>query len=129
MGYEREIASAQRLIAAKGCSIDIVTFVDPAPEDPSKPWDLGPPTEVVETTKGVFLSSKVKEEGESADNRNDDELVHKEQRRILVAAGGLTKAPNVKGEIRVGGVRWSVKSVVPVSPGGTDILYTIQVVR
>lgn len=122
-------SKAHEMISRSGATVDIVTFTDPVPVDPQKPWDLGPPSETVETTKGVFLSSKEKEEGESADHHNDEDLVHKEKRRLLVSAYGLTRPPNVKGEIRVAGVRWAVKAVVPVSPGGTDILYTVTVVR
>lgn len=119
--YDRAVATAKRLIAKSGRSVDLVLFQDGAPGDANQPWRQGAFTESSQSAKAVFLSTSTK---------TDKDSVPAEERMVLIAASGLTNKPFPKGEIRVASDdRWRILSVEPVSPDGQDILYKVKVAR
>jgi hypothetical protein len=127
--YSSEIATAKDLINEYGVAIDVIHYDDALPSDPLKPWELGPPTQTVESTRGVFLTSKHVKYGLAVDEQADTDSVPNQERRVLLAADGLVRIPTVKSELVSGGERWKIVSVIPLRPGGVNILYTLQVRR
>lgn len=124
-----QVALAHRLITSKGGPVDVVYVIDSPPPNPDEPWNLGPVTTRIESTRGVLLTAKHIKYGLAVDQQKDDDDVHKEERRLLLSAASLTEAPTVKCEIRIGEERWKIVSVTPLKPAGVDIIYTLQVRR
>lgn len=116
---ERAMALADKLIKKFGRPVDLVVFLDQPPVDVEKPWRVEGTTAIIQTVKGVFL----KVEGNA---RGEDQ---KKGKQVLVAALGLSQAPNIKGEIRVDSEVWKITKIQPVRPGGVDILYTLTVTQ
>lgn len=123
----RAMETVRKSIAKYGTDMSLVLFVDAAPADLQKPWRVESPTEVVQIVKGVFLKAKRQQLGKNVDNRLESDGLQHSEKRILIAAKGLTNAPSLKGEIRVGDVRWAIISIAPLEPAGESILYTLQV--
>lgn len=106
--------------------VTIVYFHDSAPADPSKAWEVSSTAEPV-TIDGAILPSKRFKFGLVSDQRLDHDGVPVEERRVLIGATGLPAAPNVKCDVRFQGSSWKAMSVTPLSAGGVDIAYILQV--
>lgn len=123
--YASAIATAQRMIAAKGASCVWRVPTTPDVADPTKPWietDAAPPTE--HAVKIVFLPI----------TRINSQLM-----RFLVGQGyqpggnvmGLMASvpfePTLAGRVvKQDGTVCAVRSVDPIAPDGTPILWTIE---
>lgn len=123
MSYERQIATAQRLISKFGGPATLVVTA-PSTPDPSKPWETPNDTEQSESVVAVFLRYQQK--------YIDNDVIHAGDQRVIVAADGLVFAPNLQGRVErvVGGVTeaWKVVSSNPLNVNGQEpILYELQV--
>lgn len=127
--FAMQATLAQRLIEKNGAPMEVVYYDDPIAPDPLKPWEAGEPIVTSQNTRGVFLTAKHIKYGLAVDEQADADGVHSQERRVLIAATTLTQAPNVKCELVANGERWKIVSVVPLRPGGVDIIYTLQVRR
>ena len=116
--YTQQIATAKRLLAKYGQSVSVYSYSDNTP-DATKPWRTSAPTSSVQTGTAAFFDYDVK--------HIDGELIHVGDKKVLLAAKGLTSKPTPKGEIRVGADIWKIVNVNTLSPNGEDILYTLQV--
>lgn len=56
----------------------------------------------------------------------DGTLVQRQDRKLLVAAEGLTVAPVPVDKIRIGGVTFDIVSVMPFDPGGVAVYFEVQ---
>lgn len=122
--YTATAANALRMISEKGRSI---TVLSPPPPDPEEQV-YDPMTDVfsgddpVETpAKGVFTSYAAKD--------IDGELIHRSDKKLLIAAAGLSFMPNTEHSIRDGNDEYEIMQVDVVQPGDTPILYIVQVRR
>ncbi len=117
--FSRAQESAQKLVAKFGRPVDLVSFGEALPFDNARSWRADYASEDVQTARAVFLSY--------AERLIDGTTIHEGDRKVLVAALGLTSPPRVSGEIRVDDDRWKIVHVEILSPNGEDILYTLQV--
>lgn len=56
-------------------------------------------------------------------------LIQAGDRRALVAADGLSVAPEPADRLTIAGAIWSIVTVTPTDPGGTAVVYECQVRR
>lgn len=117
---------AKELIDEHGGPVDLLSYVD-APADPLKPWEVGDPQVVVQSTRGVFLRAKRQHLGANVDSYVAPKDLPKNERRLLLAALNLAGPPTLKDRVRVGAEIWSILSIVPIAPSGVDLLYILQV--
>jgi hypothetical protein len=118
---EQAMDTAQRLIDKYGALVELVVFTSGTPIDPQMPWRVNDSGELVQSCKGVFASFDKK--------LIDGTLIQKNDARVLLAAKGLSRAPDIDGEIRTVDAAWQIVSIKPISPTGVDILYSVQVRR
>lgn len=123
--YDRQIATAERLIREKGKPVQLVRQTTTIP-DPDKPWEPGVPSESLDDAYGVFLNF----------NGNDMETISKmagaseikaSDRKVLLAAAALSGAPTTDDKLRDSTGDWSIEWVQVLSPNGENILYTLRV--
>lgn len=123
--YDRQIATAKRIIDQKGRECTWRNDVPGAPVDPEKPWLPGPSTTEEHTVKIVFLP----------DTKNNKEFLQAMSKEPINVGDdyGLLAAvdfhPNLKSSV------WNddndvmlrgIKSIEPLAPNGDIILYTIK---
>ncbi len=114
--YGQVVKSAQRLIKRFGSVISIVTTsIAPATQG----WKPGNPTPTTVITDGVFVQYEQK--------FIDGTVVQQGDQKVLFSAVGLTLPPQVSGHIMRGAEKWSIRSLKPLNPGGTIIIYVAQV--
>lgn len=116
--YTDEIEMARQMIEESGGPVTLRVFTPE--EDPTKPWRAGESDyDDIEDLAGVFLSYDVK--------HIDGTLIQAGDQKILLAAGGLTLAPNLNGQAIRGSEVWKIVKIRQLNPAGQAILYTIQV--
>ncbi|AJD83166.1 head-tail joining protein [Paracoccus phage vB_PmaS-R3] len=125
MGYERQIATAKRLIAAKGRSCVWSQMGSGTPGDPSKPWKPGEATPDTFPVNIVFLPESQTTLAFLRTLGDTDIAVGEDyglmpavdfvptQRAEIYAADGVTLLRNV--------LRYNV-----LAPDGDPILYTVH---
>lgn len=118
--FDRQIATAQRLIAKYGREVSLVTYSE-AVQDPAMPWRSVGAAETAQSVRGVFLSYEQK--------HVDGTLVQAGDQKVYIPAAGLASPPALKGEVRAGAERWRIERVAPLAPNGRPILYELQVRR
>ena len=125
--YDRQVATAERLIREKGKPVQVVRQTTTQP-DPDQPWLPGEPTTTIDDAYGVFLNF----------NRKDMETLSKMQgaseiqvsdRKVLLAAAAVTASPTTTDLLRDEDGDWSIESVQELAPNGESILYTLRVRR
>lgn len=115
--YGMVVRTAQRLIKRFGGLINIVvTNITPATEG-WKPGTAGEPT-IIETD-GVFLNYEEK--------FIDGTVIKRGDQKVLFSAQDIAFPPEVSGTITRGTEKWNIKSIKPLNPGGTVIIYSAQV--
>jgi hypothetical protein len=121
--------TAKRLIAKFGANIELVVFVDQLAEV-ARPWRIESIGTMSQTVKGVWLTSRKNKDGGAADYRQPDfnELLPTKEKRLLIAAQGLTATPNIQAQIRESAESiWTIVSIQEVAPDGNAIIYILQV--
>jgi hypothetical protein len=117
---------APRLIAKFGTDMQLVWYTDVVPEDPAQVWKPAGTTAVTQTVKGVRLVANRWKFGLMTDMQITDGVPNTEA-RVLIAARGLTKAVNLKGELRMFGEAWQIVSAEPLVVNEDIITYMMQV--
>lgn len=56
----------------------------------------------------------------------ESSLIEANDRKVLVAVGGLTVEPQEEDQIVIGGAVFEIVSVKPIAPAGVVVLYEIQ---
>lgn len=122
--YDRQVATAERLIREKGKPVQIVRQQNSTM--PGKPWESGVATETLDGAYGIFLNF----------NQNDIETmsamlgvseIQASDRKVLLAAASLDAAPTRNDKLRDENGDWSIEWVQVLSPSGQNILYTLRV--
>lgn len=111
--YDGALATAQKLIAKFGQTILVRRSVAGAAADPAKPWRPGAPKLTVFSVTGVVLDKENRATGQISE-------------RVLLAAKGLSFVPAMTDVLRVGGLDRGIANLKPLNPGGTTILYEIE---
>lgn len=124
--YDRQVALAERLIREKGKVVQIVRQTTVT--DPTKPWESGIPTEVLDDAHGVFLNFNQKDL-ETMSKMSGASEIQASDRKVLLAAAALSGAPTINDKLREVDGDWSIEWVQVLSPNGENILYTMRVRR
>lgn len=122
--YDTSIALALSMITKFGITVTLVQFVDAAPVDANEPWRLLAPTAVTCDVKAVIGTASAA--GQHRDDKGPT-LVHTNEKKLTIAASGMTFVPSTKGEVRIEGVIWKITEVTPVAPNNTPIVYIIRI--
>ena len=104
--------TALQLITKMGKSVTIRT---PSITYPVNPYD---PVEAVSDETAVAVVEQIRQ------HEIDGTVIQTGDRKYLVAARDLAVAPAVGSRV-VDGVEMEIVKVEPVSPGGTDIVYSV----
>lgn len=120
--YDRQIATAARLIKAKGQSVTWRQVTDGSPADAGKPWIPGATANTDHTVDMVFLP----------EDRRDYEFlfamsgmeVPTGKLTALMPAVGFT--PSIKDVVIRDGVKYGIRTIDPLAPNGQVILYTVR---
>ena len=118
--YSRPRATAERLIARFG---QTGSFRRKAPGSGGQPWNPATKTGGVATEYPctfVLLDYTLREKANSDIGMTD--------KRALISTSGLTIEPSASDELMVDGEAHAIVNIMPLSPGGTVILYEAQVV-
>jgi hypothetical protein len=115
--YAKARATAERLLGRFGQAMTLVV-PGAATGDPWNPT-LGAP--VSHACKGVVLDYSVH------DRKNT--LILAGDRQVYLSTEGLTATPDPAHKLTIGGETLAIVEVKPLNPGGTTILYEIQVRR
>lgn len=85
----------------------------------NNPWE--PPTETKTTYScyGVITNY--------AANEIDGTVIRRDDRKVLLAAGGLAVMPTTADTLTIGGVELAIMHVEPIAPSNVPIIYTVQV--
>jgi hypothetical protein len=121
--YDGSIALAQRLIAARGQPTILRRHLSAAPADPSRPWDVAPPTTQDIELRAVWLPVSLGGRGEGRYGGLEVALTDSE----VLIAGGIAHAPTITDRLHkeAGDDGWAIIGVKTLSPGGDDVLYTL----
>lgn len=124
--FDSSAALAQRLIDLNGETVTLTVFASQTP-DPTKPWLAGDSAEQTAPARAVFLNYSVQDAGRTY---APDSEIHRDDKKVLIAAKDLTLAPNMQGTItRQDGTVFRVKKVKLLDPAGQKILYEVQARR
>lgn len=114
--YARPKATADRLITRFGQS---GTLQRPSTTGPDYNPTIGTPTPYTVT----FAVT------EYADREIDGERIKSTDKKVLLAKGSLAIEPKTSDKLLIGGVAHSIIRVEPLAPGGTVVMWTLQVRR
>lgn len=120
--YGRQIASAKRLIKAKG---QLATWREPADAtaDPDKPWHSTPTPPADHTVNVVTLPDS---RASFAALMKGSDVPEGTQ---LAYMGAVDFEPSVRGTLIIGGVPYRITSLDPIAPDGTPILWTVGIAK
>lgn len=121
--YDKQIATAKRLIAKKGETSTLLRKAEGAASDPDKPWRPAVAAAPTETTcSAAWL--------DYAQNVVDGTLIKRGDQQVYIPAvdlAGVVPDPSSDVLQRASGEKWKVVSVEVLAPNGEHILYTVQV--
>jgi hypothetical protein len=113
--YSRPQATASRLIARFGQTGAIVR-----PTLGNGPaYDPGEPTDTSHACQMVVLDYD--------DGERDGTLIKYGDKKVLVSVSGLTIEPKLSDKVSVGGSSHEIMAIKPLNPGGTVVMYEIQI--
>jgi hypothetical protein len=123
--YDRQIATAQRLIKEKGQTIIWRSMTDGAPSDSDQPWKPSAATQTDYMADVLFLPR----------NRRNQEFlslmegIEVPKGDIVGYMGGVTFTPTLKDTIIRGGETYTIASLDHLSPNGESILWVMGLER
>lgn len=124
--FQWAIDLAKELIDANGEKVTLKVFTTNIP-DPNFPNEQGKSTEQSVTARAVFLNYNDKEAGQTY---KDGTEIHRDDKKVLMAAKGLTYDPNLQGTItRASGAVLRIVKVVRLDPDGPAIYFEVQARR
>lgn len=119
--FDRQIATAIRLIHKNGEIVQWRTVVDGTPPDPAKPWNPAAPTPVDNNVAICFLP---------VDRLTMETFSFKKGTEVPKGAlmglmGQVNFEPNLKDVVLRGGETLRIANIDVLSPNGQKILYTV----
>jgi len=124
--FDSSAALAKRLIDLNGEVVTLKLFIETLP-DPLKPWIPGNSTEQDVPTRAIFLNYNTQDAGKTY---ADGTEIHRDDKKVLVAALLLGADPNLKGNIvRKDGTVFRIIKIKTLDPNGQKILFEIQARR
>lgn len=116
--YARQIASAKRLIKAKG---QAATWREPADAtpDPDKPWHSAPNAPADHTVDIVTLPDNSARFAALVAGTDVPEGTQ------LAYMGSVDFEPTVRGTLIIGGVGFRITYLSPIAPDGTPIIWIV----
>lgn len=124
--FDSSAALAKRLIFLNGEVVTLTVYASAA-ADPDKPWLSADSAPATEETKAVFLNYNIVEAGRTYAPGSE---IHRDDKKVLIAAKDLTLAPNMQGTItRADGTVFRVVKVKCLDPAGQEILFEVQARR
>ena len=115
---------AKQLIDANGEQVSLKLFQTATP-NVLFPNEVGVSTFTILNARAVFLNYKGSEAGVSY---KDGTEIHREDKKVLMAAKGLSQPPNLQGSItRANGSVYRIIQVIGLDPDGTNIFFEVQV--
>lgn len=123
--YDRQIATAQRLIREKGQSVTWRSVRDGAPGDSSQPWKPGAAVNTDNTVNMVFLPP---------DRRNSEFLrlladTELPKGDVLGYMGAVSFTPSLKDIIIRGSETYTITSLDHLQPNEESILWIVGLKR
>lgn len=125
--YDRQAATAERLIREKGKPVQVVRQSTTLP-DPDRPWEPGEPTETLTDAYGVFLNFNV-QDMETMGKMAGASEVQSSDRKVLLAAAAAGAPLTTNDKLRDADGDWSIEWVQVLAPNGENILYTVRARR
>lgn len=114
---------AKRLIDLNGEDAVVTVFTSTTP-DPDKPWLPGESAAQDVPVRAVFLNYNTQDSGRTYADGSD---IQRDDKKVLIAALGLTADPNLQGTItRQDGTKLRVLKVKLLDPNGQKILFEVQ---
>jgi len=114
--YDATKASAAKAIKKSGVAM---TLNRKSTTAATNPWE--PPTETTTaySCNGVITNYSAYE--------IDGTVIRRDDRKVLLAAGGLAVVPTTADTLTIGGVELAIMHVEPIAPSNDPIIYTVQV--
>lgn len=125
--YDRQVATAERLIREKGKPVQVVRQSTTLP-DPDRPWEPGEPVETLTDAYGVFLNFNA-EDMETMSKMAGASEVQSSDRKVLLAAAAAGTPLTTNDKLRDADGDWSIEWVQVLAPNGENILYTVRARR
>ena len=124
--FDSQQLLAKRLIDLNGEDVVLTVFGGTIP-DPDKPWLPGTSTSQNVSARAVWLNYNTQEAGQTYADGSD---IQRDDKKVLVAAVGLTADPELLTKItRQDGTEFSIIKVKTLDPNGQKILFEIQARR
>lgn len=125
--YDRQVATAERLIREKGKPVQVVRQSTTLP-DPDRPWEPGEPVETLTDAYGVFLNFNA-QDMETMSKMAGASEVQSSDRKVLLAAAAAGAPLTTNDKLRDADGDWSIEWVQVLAPNGENILYTVRARR
>jgi len=119
--YLKRRKSARKLIVKRGVQATLIREINGA-LDASAGVVVGGSEESINIHMVAYPYKKKKGEGETV-TQMQEAIIAAE----TITGQALAFPPKVGMEIVTRGIRWEVKSVDPLAPGGEDVLYTVTI--
>lgn len=120
--FQWAIDLAKQLIDANGEAATVTVFTTTS--NPDFPNETGESTETVVPARAVFLNYNTKEAGTTY---KDGTEIHRSDKKVLMAAKGMSKFPNLQGTItRANGDVFRIVQVKTLDPDGPAIYFEVQ---
>lgn len=125
--YDRQVATAERLIREKGKPVQVVRQLTTLP-DPDRPWEPGEPVETLTDAYGVFLNFNA-QDMETMSKMAGASEIQSSDRKVLLAAAAAGAPLTTNDKLRDADGDWSIEWVQVLAPNGENILYTVRARR
>lgn len=125
--YDRQVATAERLIREKGKPVQVVRQSTTLP-DPNRPWEPGEPVETLTDAYGVFLNFNA-QDMETMSKMAGASEIQSSDRKVLLAAAAAGAPLTTNDKLRDADGDWSIEWVQVLAPNGENILYTVRARR
>ncbi len=124
--FQWAIDLAKELIDANGEASVVKVFTTTTP-DPNFPNETGDSVPQTVPARAVYLNYNTKESGATY---SDGTEIHRDDKKVLMAAKGMINAPNLQGTItRANGLIYRIIKVKCLDPDGHAIYYEVQARR
>lgn len=124
MVYERQQATALRLIKKKGAQATYRRNAVPMPPDPDKPWIVGTGSPSESTVSMVFLPAN--KTGLETFTRMEETSIPKGATLAYMAYNGIQ--PSVSDTIFDGSKEWRISNFETIAPNGEQIIYILLLI-
>lgn len=120
--YDNQIATALRLIEAKGMAVTWQSLVNGTPAESDKPWNPGEAVETEHSVSIVFLPMD-KDTKKYSQNESDTDIGKGYEKGLM---GQVNFTPRIKDTVLRGTETLTVKDFDRLAPNGEIILYKLE---